>query len=189
MALAVLGGCAFDPAGVSLEADAVAPAELDAAPPPGPDAEPEPPDAAPEPDAPPPDELPDAAPPCPEPYVSGGLASCYLVVTSPTAGWRDAETRCVVDGAHLATIDDATENALLRASVPDGAPYWIGFNDRDSEGDFVWISGAPESYLAWADGEPNDWFWSEDCAMVRNDGSWNDASCADRLAYVCELVP
>lgn len=62
---------------------------------------------------------------------------------------------------------------------------WLGFNDREREGDWRWLSGAG-GYDRWAAGEPND-AGGEDCAeMYLSTGEWNDTECSGERGIVCE---
>ncbi len=84
----------------------------------------------------------------------------YYLLT-PQCTWSEAEAFAVAYGGHLAAIDDADENAFLFSvfdvcSLPGGAVY-IGLNDIDMEGSFVWSDGqTPVGFTAWVGGEPND---------------------------------
>ncbi|MBN2499054.1 MAG: hypothetical protein JXR96_30975, partial [Deltaproteobacteria bacterium] len=105
--------------------------------------------------------------------------------------WDEALAACQsYGGAHLATVDDSTENTMLRDAM-DGlglGDFWIGYNDRDAEGTWVWEEdGSTSSYHPWSPGEPNG-HENENCAEVRGDGRWNDLRCTDDRAFVCELV-
>ena len=65
-------------------------------------------------------------------------------------------------GGHLVTINDAAENAWVVDTFAhyDGVirPLWIGLTDRDSEGNFQWVSGQSFTYSNWnvLSGEPNN---------------------------------
>ena len=102
-----------------------------------------------------------------------------------------AEARCVNHGAHLATINSASQNAAVFALITnEGNPY-IGLTDATSEGDWVWTDGSPVVYTNWQSGEPNNYADNEDCAAFHyysSDGMWNDVSCGnDEYAsgFVC----
>gem|GEM_PF-326014 len=116
---------------------------------------------------------------------AGSLASgsVYLLCTQGLATWETARTLCRDRGADLVVIDDEAENALLLELLPDGG--WLGFADRDGEGNFVGVDGSA-GWTNWADGEPNDAGDGEDCAQLRPDGLWNDLPCDRDLAYACE---
>jgi hypothetical protein len=66
-------------------------------------------------------------------------------------------------GGHLVTINDAAENAWVVANFAGGAglesrPLWLGLTDRDSEGNFQWVSGQATTYFNWnvLTSEPNN---------------------------------
>ncbi|MBN2495416.1 MAG: hypothetical protein JXR96_12550, partial [Deltaproteobacteria bacterium] len=131
--------------------------------------------------------------------VIDGIASCpcqaaesnrhvYYFCDSASS-WDEARDSCLSYNAHLVTIDDATENSMVRDAM-DGVStgdFWIGYNDRSSEGTWVWDDGSTSSYHPWSTGEPNG-ADAENCAMVQGDGHWNDMSCNYDRAFVCEMV-
>ena len=51
-------------------------------------------------------------------------------------------------------------------------------------------SGEKASYTNWITGEPNNTSGNENCVELRTtsayDGTWNDQSCDDMLAFVCQ---
>ena len=55
--------------------------------------------------------------------------------------YDDARRRCHTHGrGDLATIDNEREQDFITNNVIlDPAEYWIGFDDRDNEGDFEWV--------------------------------------------------
>jgi hypothetical protein len=73
---------------------------------------------------------------------------------------------------------------------PRNAPsnnFWIGLNDRTTEGVFVWFAGS-STYTNWGSGEPNN-SSDEDCTEVNRDtGVWNDVGCGNSRSYVCESL-
>jgi len=93
--------------------------------------------------------------------------------------WADSEAFAVARGGHLVTINDQAEQDWLATNFTQG-PLWIGFNDRATEGTWVWTSGQSPAYTDWASGEPNDGvgygFGSEDTAVMNwyNEWKWND---------------
>lgn len=106
------------------------------------------------------------------------------------SSWGDAEAEAVTLGGHLATIDDASEQAFVteRFGVATGLfalhqTLWIGLSDHLDEGVFRWASGAPLGYTNWGAGEPNDCHLvareciSEDFVHIGwwgPEGPWND---------------
>lgn len=78
----------------------------------------------------------------------------------------------------LASIHCARENEFVVAAF-GGAEFWIGANDRSSEGTFVWDDETSFDYQYWNFGEPNNWCKKEHCAVVKANGKWNDVFCND----------
>ncbi len=72
--------------------------------------------------------------------------------------WTSSEAEAVSLGGHLATINDAAENAwVLNTFGPlVSRSLWIGFNDVAVEGTFEWTSGEAVTYTNWNTGEPNN---------------------------------
>ena len=105
----------------------------------------------------------------------------YDIVSSGANGsWINAENNAIALGGHLVTINDAAEEAWLRAIFGTDTRYWIGFNDAGVEGTWVWVSGEPVTYTNWDTGQPNNMApppWGEDYAVLNWNpatGGWND---------------
>lgn len=79
----------------------------------------------------------------------------YYRLTEPTT-WFDAEAQAVVWGGHLVTLDNAEEELWVKDTFGRLEHFWIGFNDIDEEGIWVWSSGALVTYTNWAEGEPSN---------------------------------
>jgi len=69
-------------------------------------------------------------------------------------------------------------------------PFWIGANDRNANGFFVWSSGESLGYTNFAPGEPNDRDLQDqdgaDCVVIDND-FWNDEDCGRDHPFICEF--
>jgi Ca2+-binding RTX toxin-like protein len=97
--------------------------------------------------------------------------------------WAQSEAYAVSLGGHLVTINDQAEQDWLAVNFPQ-ANLWIGMNDRETEGVWVWSSGEPVTYTNWSVGEPNDYRGivpsGEDAAAmnfqvyVPDNVAWND---------------
>jgi hypothetical protein len=102
------------------------------------------------------------------------------VSSAPDGSWMSAENNAIALGGHLVTINDAAEEAWLRAVFGGQTRYWIGFNDAASEGTWVWSSGEPVTYTNWDTLEPNNMTppaIGEDYAVINwntTTGGWND---------------
>ncbi|XP_048579857.1 uncharacterized protein LOC5521688 isoform X1 [Nematostella vectensis] len=119
---------------------------------------------------------------------------CYLfVVRSPSQiglSWEDADIDCQSYGGRLTSILDRNEQAFITRSTIRyrNERFWIGFNDRGSEGNFSWVDGSNSSFKNWRKGEPNNW-QNEDCAeAVWNTGQWNDELCSNTYGYICKRL-
>ncbi len=113
--------------------------------------------------------------------VSDPSADPFFV--SQTKNWTDAQTHCASFGAHLAYIDSAATNTTIK-NLAGGNSIWIGYNDRSSEGTFVWDGGLGAVYTTWGWLEPNN-AGNEDCTEMRTDGNWNDLKCNNAKPFVC----
>lgn len=143
-----------------------------------------------------------------------------LCVSADEDGWQsyaEATTRCSEHGAELdlelelARVESQLENEFLKdwlvAAAPVKGMVWMGANDLDDEGTWVWGRGstAQRFFDAWgqgggtpyrerfndfASGRPNSANEvDEDCGAFDSDvdWQWNDLKCSTaRLGYVCE---
>jgi hypothetical protein len=119
----------------------------------------------------------------------------YLFITTPKT-WLEARNDCLRAGYDLVTINDSEEEAFLQAQEQSHGLYswWIGFNDRSTEGQGSWAGPASSTYRNFYPGEPNDSMGNEDCTTDRYstpDGTirselWNDESCTKPLSFICE---
>ena len=124
----------------------------------------------------------------------------YDIVPSGANGsWDNAENNAVALGGHLVTINDAAEEAWLRAIFGGETRYWIGFTDAAVEGTWVWASGEPVTYTNWDSGEPSNHMpppEGEDYAVINWNtatGGWNDWSHArpdySYIDGIAEVIP
>jgi len=116
---------------------------------------------------------------------------CYRITDAMT--WPEGRARADAWGGYLVTIDNAAENDWVQGTFGHlGDNFFIGGNDIDSEGTWVWdendanfwngtASGSvvPPWYANWNEGEPNDSGGNEDAAhMYCTTGRWNDLNTA-----------
>ncbi|XP_072021736.1 uncharacterized protein [Amphiura filiformis] len=105
-------------------------------------------------------------------------------------------------------LDAAIEDWMAGVNSPD---VWIGLNDGNSEGNFVWVEdtgttiwaggrppptdvGAPvdSAYTNWEGTEPNDGNGANDCVIYDSSGAqngWLDRSCTATHDYICQIAP
>ena len=89
-----------------------------------------------------------------------------------------AEALCTTIGGKLYEPRDASvmQDVTNQAKTAGINESWIGINDKDQEGTFVYSSDkTPLSITNWAAGEPNNGNQGEHCAVIRtHDGTWVD---------------
>ena len=117
----------------------------------------------------------------------GQLNNSLYYISSESTSWLDAQNTCVELGGNLITISSEDENGFITNLLSQfGDTYspgvWIGLNDLEEEGDFVWVSGEPLTYTNWLINQPNNfngdesftnmWINNPNSALIS--GSWND---------------
>ena len=120
-------------------------------------------------------------------------AACYKFFTEAKP-WSEAEQYCDQQlNSTLVTINSQEENnfvkSLLLASIGD-EKAWIGGNDMDTEGTWVWVDGSDWSeFDNWNTNEPNGGR-NESCVEILPDREykWNDIPCAESKAFICKTV-
>ncbi|XP_070198383.1 low affinity immunoglobulin epsilon Fc receptor-like isoform X2 [Littorina saxatilis] len=125
--------------------------------------------------------------PCPADWSVFGQ-SCYAFFTQPLK-WVDAKAACERQHGILVEIDSLQENAFVYNMVKGVNSAWIGLNDIEQEGVFVWASsGRLLSFSHWGAGQPSNWNGQEHCGMfwAHVGDRWNDGTCNHQIPYVCE---
>ena len=71
----------------------------------------------------------------------------------------------------------------------NGQHFWIGANDEDIEGDWVWESDKSKLVFSdWHVHQPDN-YMNSNCGQIRWHNTpykWNDASCYFLDLYICE---
>ena len=115
------------------------------------------------------------------PVTNSANGHVYYLLSSST--WTEAEAKAVALGGHLATINDAAEQAWVfnTFGISGGTTnhLWIGLTDQAVEGSFVWINGETASYRFWGLGQPDNGGGIEDYVHINSpadsaQGLWND---------------
>lgn len=147
-------------------------------------------------DAPPIDAPPIDAPPagCPADYdelVGGQAGHRYRLVTT-TASWTDQRDGCAGAGAnvYLAIPGDADELAAL-VELATSTQLWVGITDQVTEGTWLDVKGAPQTFLPWAITRPNTSPNNiDDCVIAIGFGAAptiRDGRCSStQLPAICE---
>ncbi|XP_071794438.1 alpha-N-acetylgalactosamine-specific lectin-like [Asterias amurensis] len=125
-------------------------------------------------------------------------SSCYLFIPNMKKSFLEAETFCQnystsQRSAHLVSVTSEEENLFLKSYVakvlgPRYLPYylWIGYNDIEVSGTFVWTDGATGSYQNFAEDEQPNAYPNEDCVALNNLQKWRDLQCRYQYEFVCK---
>nr|XP_039273072.1 collectin-11-like [Styela clava] len=117
------------------------------------------------------------------------------------ANWEQAKLNCEAENARLPST--GMRNRTIRKEVFRGLPrtikyLWLGFNDIQQEGRWVWSDNVELFDFYWRGGEPNNAWGVEDCARLRIEShetgkiTVNDLPCTQMAItsrYICEYVP
>ena len=113
---------------------------------------------------------------------------CYSYFTDTGISWQDARLECVSRGYDLATVTSLTENTLLNNLAP-GPKCFIGLNDIDTDGTFMWADGSNSSYRRWLSGQPNNAGGNQYCVGTStNNQFWYDDPCTSHSCYFCGSI-
>ncbi|CAL1527101.1 unnamed protein product [Lymnaea stagnalis] len=127
--------------------------------------------------------------------------SCFYFVLYRVKDYVHAEQDCEGQGGKLAVVDSAAVQGflvdkLVNAYKRPDIRVWIGLEDRDNDGTFVWADGTPLAYSNWAIGEGDHKHPGEVCALLdtRQRGKWYDFVCENKESlgyehsYVCQYT-
>nr|XP_039251073.1 neurocan core protein-like [Styela clava] len=95
-------------------------------------------------------------------------------------------------GANLATAgvrDSTVRSQLISLIKSGGSNVWIGLNDLQREGNFIWADGvvSTKANTDWYTNQPDN-YSNEDCGHFSPGYGWklNDAPCSYLMNYLCE---
>ncbi|XP_056596738.1 CD209 antigen-like protein C [Triplophysa dalaica] len=133
-----------------------------------------------------------------EPCEDGWTAhdgNCYFF-SSEMQTWFVSCLSCGALDAHLVIIETEKEQVFLRSQIK--VYHWIGLNDLDTEGRWVWVSNQTleetglQFWLKRESGqnEPDNWKGEdssgENCAITRILDHWSDVPCKRNFNFICE---
>lgn len=108
---------------------------------------------------------------------------------TPALTWEEAHNYAQRFGAHLATVRSLAENKWIDSTF-GVKNKWIGINDREKEGEYVWSSGEKSTFTHWNNGEPNNYGGVEDYGHIGDnaEGKWNDNNPNARFVGIMERI-
>jgi len=118
---------------------------------------------------------------------------CLRAFTSGKS-YPDAQAECAQHGARLATAKTRDAITFLFSQLPaTTSSFWVGVDDRETEGRFVWSDGSvlPLDSELW--GERNqdhlDAHDGRDCVAASRQPALWDGGCPDRKSFFCQMPP
>ena len=114
---------------------------------------------------------------------------CYLFQRSNST-WYEARRDCQQKGGYLVEIDSEEEQQAIMDGIrmkgwESQLGFYIGLTDIFHDGTWVWDHlGRPLNFSNWAEGEPDNGYGREHCAVNLHFGAWSDVSCD----YVSRIV-
>jgi hypothetical protein len=97
----------------------------------------------------------------------------WYKVFDETMSWHEAKKRCEAMGGGLVCIETPAEQTYI-AKLAAGRYLCLGATDEVKEGEWVWINGAPFTYMCWMEGQPNNYGGSENFLATYDGGDWVD---------------
>ena len=103
--------------------------------------------------------------------------------------WHDARAKCTLHDGDLASVTSTEEKEKIRVLLSrfsDKEWFWIGLNDIEKEGKFVWSDGSAYNDNNWKANEPNG-NRSENCMFSDKSVQWYDHRCTVTLYFICKI--
>ena len=122
-----------------------------------------------------------------DPSCFGCTSSGDYYLCSTSTDWNTALQACEAFGGVLVMLGGSAENDDVAALAERAT--WIGANDIDTEGTWLWPDGYEVVFDSWLAGQPDD-AGDQDCAIVNPSGrrgDWADEDCASSYPFVCEF--
>ncbi|CAH2038116.1 unnamed protein product, partial [Iphiclides podalirius] len=100
------------------------------------------------------------------------------------ATWHDARLQCQLEGAVLAS---PLNDDLLAAMNHTTYNIFIGIHATIAKGYYFSLEGVPLTRIpiTWAAGEPDNCDNSEECLVLKNDGTVADVNCNEVFPFIC----
>jgi hypothetical protein len=109
-------------------------------------------------------------------------------ITNNAMSWTNAKAAAQAIGGNLVTIETSAENNWLNSLANGQAGhFWIGLNDANTEGTYVWSSGSGATYRNWNSGQPDNYNNEDYAEFITPSGKWNDwpsSSCTQGIIEI-----
>ncbi|KAF7668435.1 hypothetical protein LDENG_00014620 [Lucifuga dentata] len=123
---------------------------------------------------------------CSNPWIPYNGHCFHLHRTQKT--WSDAQLECRKEGGDLVSIRNVEDQSFVTSQLgyASNDELWIGLNDKQMEGLFVWSDNSPVTFTSWEFGEPAVSADQEDCVLIRGEkGNWADRMCEEKHGFIC----
>jgi hypothetical protein len=116
----------------------------------------------------------------------------YYAFINKQMTWDAAKAYCENFGGHLVTITSDQESEFVSSVRTINSAFtsnvWIGATDKDSEGNWKWVTGEKFSnFLHWNSGEPSNSNGNEHYAHLTSGTKyWNDNDVGEKFYFICE---
>lgn len=91
----------------------------------------------------------------------------------------------------MASILSAKDQVKINAITKAIGTYAIGYNDRRSEGNFVWSDGNASKFVNWNNKDSSNGSRQGDCTEIAYKapfyGKWNAYNCSLRKRSICKV--
>ncbi|KAH8283110.1 hypothetical protein KR054_012273 [Drosophila jambulina] len=114
------------------------------------------------------------------------IGTRYFKIVYEKANWITAERKCRETGGYLAAFRNEEEFNAIKEKVEWKRSYWLGLNDRDSEGHFVSVaSNKPAQFFKWGPIQPDNKNNNQNCVALFIGSMWDDG-CDIYRYYICQ---
>ncbi|XP_068002470.1 macrophage mannose receptor 1-like [Melanerpes formicivorus] len=142
---------------------------------------------------------------CPETWLLFNN-KCYKIFGTREEGrltWHSARRACIELGGNLASVHNEQVQAFFTLHLKDVTnETWIGLNDINKEGTYLWTDGSLFDYSHWAEGFPFRDRYTEvdrkyitietDCIAITKRSAadaegWENTDCQHKKSYICQM--
>jgi len=116
----------------------------------------------------------------------GQFGDNYYYISDYQADWYTAKSESELQGGHLITISDMSENNFVLNNYPNSGMLWIGLTDEEVEDNWEWITEEPFVMENWESVSPNGGT-NENYGAMNGDGSWDDRHPNYSWFYIMEI--
>ena len=106
----------------------------------------------------------------------------FEVVTTKKS-WLDARAHCQNLNGDLASFK--SEEEVTEISYLSSEWKWIGLNDKQEEGKWVWSDGSTTTWTEWSPNQPNGGT-QDNCALLK-EGPLDDWGCSKSNPFICKI--